>query len=155
MQNRWSDEEAAKCTSLLEECVYASRLLGADTSLVLHGGGNTSVKVVEHDLYGDAVDVLYVKASGFDLALRQHCQLGDLGAGVKHRRAVRAGSDTGAAANALGGVHGVVGFGLADQDGVAVGVDVVAEVVAADVVLDDAAAPGRNVDPAGRGAEAS
>ena len=67
MQNRWNDEEAANYTGLLDECVYASRLLGADTSLVLHGGGNTSVKVVEHDLYGDAVDVLYVKASGFDL----------------------------------------------------------------------------------------
>lgn len=68
MQNRWNDEQAATCTGLLEECVYGSRLLGADTALVLHGGGNTSVKIPERDLYGEAVDVLYVKASGFDLA---------------------------------------------------------------------------------------
>ncbi len=67
MQNRWNDEQAATCSGLLDECVYASRLLGADTALVLHGGGNTSVKIPEKDLYGDAVDVLYVKASGYDM----------------------------------------------------------------------------------------
>ncbi len=67
MQNRWNDEQAATCSGLLDECVYASRLLGADTALVLHGGGNTSVKIPERDLYGDAVDVLYVKASGYDM----------------------------------------------------------------------------------------
>jgi rhamnose utilization protein RhaD (predicted bifunctional aldolase and dehydrogenase)/NAD(P)-dependent dehydrogenase (short-subunit alcohol dehydrogenase family) len=67
MQNRWNDNQAATCEGMLDECVYGSRLLGADTALVLHGGGNTSVKITETDLYGDAVDVLYVKASGFDL----------------------------------------------------------------------------------------
>ena len=67
MQNRWNDDQAATCEGMLDECVYGSRLLGADTTLVLHGGGNTSVKITETDLYGDAVDVLYVKASGFDL----------------------------------------------------------------------------------------
>jgi rhamnose utilization protein RhaD (predicted bifunctional aldolase and dehydrogenase)/NAD(P)-dependent dehydrogenase (short-subunit alcohol dehydrogenase family) len=68
MQNRWNEEQAATCDGLLEECVYASRLLGADTALVLHGGGNTSVKLEESNLYGEPVDVLYVKASGWDLA---------------------------------------------------------------------------------------
>ena len=68
MQNRWNDEQAATLEDVLDECVYGSRLLGADTALVLHGGGNTSVKVSEKDLYGDLVDVLYVKASGWDLA---------------------------------------------------------------------------------------
>ncbi|MDX2345125.1 MAG: bifunctional aldolase/short-chain dehydrogenase, partial [Acidimicrobiia bacterium] len=67
MENRWKDDQAATCDGLLDECVYASRLLGADTALVLHGGGNTSVKIAERDLYGDPVDVLYVKASGWDL----------------------------------------------------------------------------------------
>jgi rhamnose utilization protein RhaD (predicted bifunctional aldolase and dehydrogenase)/NAD(P)-dependent dehydrogenase (short-subunit alcohol dehydrogenase family) len=48
--------------------VYTSRLLGADAALVLHGGGNTSVKSTALDLYGDPVEVLYVKGSGWDLA---------------------------------------------------------------------------------------
>ena len=48
--------------------MYTSRLLGADPELVMHGGGNTSVKVTEADMFGDPVDVLYVKGSGSDLA---------------------------------------------------------------------------------------
>lgn len=68
MQNRWNDSEAAKFTSLLEQRVYTSRLQGADQSLVLHGGGNTSVKVVEKDLFGRDETILYVKGSGWDLA---------------------------------------------------------------------------------------
>lgn len=48
--------------------VYTSRLLGADPSLVLHGGGNTSVKSTAVDLLGERVDVLFIKGSGWDLA---------------------------------------------------------------------------------------
>lgn len=48
--------------------VYTSRLLGADPSLVLHGGGNTSVKTRARDLFGDEVGVIRVKGSGWDLA---------------------------------------------------------------------------------------
>lgn len=48
--------------------VYTSRLLGRDPSLVLHGGGNTSVKTAARDVSGDEVEVLYVKGSGWDLA---------------------------------------------------------------------------------------
>ncbi len=55
-------------SSLLEERVYFSRLLGKDSSLVLHGGGNTSVKVREMDHAGRSIDVLRVKGSGSDLA---------------------------------------------------------------------------------------
>src|ERR1051326_3162267 len=44
-----------------------SRLLGRDHSLVLHGGGNTSVKIRERNLFGDEEDILYVKGSGWDL----------------------------------------------------------------------------------------
>jgi rhamnose utilization protein RhaD (predicted bifunctional aldolase and dehydrogenase)/NAD(P)-dependent dehydrogenase (short-subunit alcohol dehydrogenase family) len=48
--------------------VYTSRLLGGDPALVLHGGGNTSVKSTARDLFGDEHEVLYVKGSGWDLA---------------------------------------------------------------------------------------
>src|SRR5712691_9439896 len=48
--------------------VYTTRLLGRDPRLVLHGGGNTSVKTVLPDLLGEAVDVLAIKGSGADMA---------------------------------------------------------------------------------------
>src|SRR5580693_3594231 len=48
--------------------VYTTRLLGQDPRLVLHGGGNTSVKTVISDLNGDDVEVLCVKGSGWDMA---------------------------------------------------------------------------------------
>ena len=48
--------------------VYTTRLLGKDPKLVLHGGGNTSVKTRVADLNGDDVEVLCVKGSGWDMA---------------------------------------------------------------------------------------
>jgi rhamnose utilization protein RhaD (predicted bifunctional aldolase and dehydrogenase)/NAD(P)-dependent dehydrogenase (short-subunit alcohol dehydrogenase family) len=48
--------------------IYTSRLLGQDPELVLHGGGNTSVKSRVTELVGDVIDILYVKGSGSDLA---------------------------------------------------------------------------------------
>ena len=68
MKNLWNANEASIFSDALGECVYGSRLLGAEPSLVLHGGGNTSVKAQEDDIHGDPVDVLYVKGSGWDLA---------------------------------------------------------------------------------------
>ncbi len=68
MRSLWDDGEAAAFEGLLEQRVYTSRLLGRDPSLVLHGGGNTSVKVTEQDLFGEPLDLLYVKGSGWDLA---------------------------------------------------------------------------------------
>jgi len=68
MKNLWNANEASTFSGPLGECVYGSRLLGAESSLVLHGGGNTSVKAEETDIHGDSVDVLYVKGSGWDLA---------------------------------------------------------------------------------------
>ncbi|HUJ73331.1 MAG TPA: bifunctional aldolase/short-chain dehydrogenase, partial [bacterium] len=77
MINRWSDAEA---NALVERYagrgvpedlalrVYSSRLIGADPALVLHGGGNTSVKGRAADAVGREVPVLYVKGSGWDLA---------------------------------------------------------------------------------------
>jgi rhamnose utilization protein RhaD (predicted bifunctional aldolase and dehydrogenase)/NAD(P)-dependent dehydrogenase (short-subunit alcohol dehydrogenase family) len=67
MKSLWNDAEAAKFGGPLGPRVYTSRLLGADKSLVLHGGGNTSVKIRENDLFGEPQDVLYVKGSGWDL----------------------------------------------------------------------------------------
>jgi rhamnose utilization protein RhaD (predicted bifunctional aldolase and dehydrogenase)/NAD(P)-dependent dehydrogenase (short-subunit alcohol dehydrogenase family) len=69
MQSLWNDQEAATFgTDLLGQRVYTSRLLGRNPALVLHGGGNTSVKVTEKDFFGDSVELCYVKGSGWDLA---------------------------------------------------------------------------------------
>ena len=68
MKSLWDDNEAKKFKTDLDLRVYTSRLLGQDSSLVLHGGGNTSVKSTQTNLFGDVEDVLYVKGSGWDLA---------------------------------------------------------------------------------------
>jgi rhamnose utilization protein RhaD (predicted bifunctional aldolase and dehydrogenase)/NAD(P)-dependent dehydrogenase (short-subunit alcohol dehydrogenase family) len=67
MKNLWDPIEANKCKSDLEQRVYSSRLLGRDATLVLHGGGNTSVKVKERNVLGEDEEILYVKGSGWDL----------------------------------------------------------------------------------------
>jgi rhamnose utilization protein RhaD (predicted bifunctional aldolase and dehydrogenase) len=67
MQSLWKDIEAADYAGDLQQRVYTSRLLGRDKSLVMHGGGNTSVKIRQPDLFGHEQDVLYVKGSGWDL----------------------------------------------------------------------------------------
>ena len=67
MLSLWDDKEAAHCRSDLELRVYTSRLLGRDKTLVLHGGGNTSVKLVQKNLFGEDEHVLYIKGSGWDL----------------------------------------------------------------------------------------
>jgi rhamnose utilization protein RhaD (predicted bifunctional aldolase and dehydrogenase)/NAD(P)-dependent dehydrogenase (short-subunit alcohol dehydrogenase family) len=69
MKNLWDPAEAAKCKSDLELRVYTSRLLGRDDTLVLHGGGNTSVKVRERNVLGEEEEILYVKGSGWDLEM--------------------------------------------------------------------------------------
>ncbi len=63
MKSRWIDADAALCGNALALRAYSSRLLGADATLVLHGGGNTSVKLDEAGTH-----VLYVKGTGSDLA---------------------------------------------------------------------------------------
>lgn len=52
----------------LGQCCHGSHLLGRESSFVLHGGGNTSVKDSRVDITGRAVDALFVKGSGWDLA---------------------------------------------------------------------------------------
>ena len=66
MRSRWSDVET-RDLSELDALVYASRLIGAETSLVVWGGGNTSIKTTECDHRDRPVDVLRVKGSGSDL----------------------------------------------------------------------------------------
>ena len=67
MHSLWNENEAAQCHSELDLRVYSSRLLGRDKSLVLHGGGNTSVKLKQANLFGEDEMVLYIKGSGWDL----------------------------------------------------------------------------------------
>ena len=48
--------------------IYTSQLIGSNLNLVLHGGGNTSIKLRQKNILGEEQDVLFVKASGADLA---------------------------------------------------------------------------------------
>jgi rhamnose utilization protein RhaD (predicted bifunctional aldolase and dehydrogenase)/NAD(P)-dependent dehydrogenase (short-subunit alcohol dehydrogenase family) len=76
MQDRWSDGEACRFVAEyapqfgedLALRTYSSRLLGAEERLVLHGGGNTSVKSHATSVWGEQIPALYVKASGYNLA---------------------------------------------------------------------------------------
>ncbi len=76
VQHRWSDAAAQEAIARygaqgvgedLALRTYSARLLGADPELVLHGGGNTSVKTTVHGLLGEPIRVLCVKGSGWDL----------------------------------------------------------------------------------------
>src|SRR5215211_6487827 len=78
MQSRWNDGDAQAAINRYAEQgiardlalrVYTTRLLGSDPRLVLHGGGNTSVKTTTRDLNGDEIEVLCVKGSGWDMAV--------------------------------------------------------------------------------------
>ncbi len=76
MKSLWSDQVAAGLVSQYQEVwgeelalrTYSARLIGADPSLVLHGGGNTSVKIRVKDIFGEPREAIFVKASGYDLA---------------------------------------------------------------------------------------
>ncbi len=74
--NRWQDSDALSfqeragqdpAARELALRVYTSRLIGSDPDLVMHGGGNTSVKLTARDIYGDEIDVIHIKGSGWDL----------------------------------------------------------------------------------------
>src|SRR6266436_3183187 len=77
MRSLWSDADAGRMVERYAQQgvgrdlalrVYTSRLLGGEPKLVLHGGGNTSVKTVVKDLLDEDVEVLCVKGSGWDMA---------------------------------------------------------------------------------------
>jgi rhamnose utilization protein RhaD (predicted bifunctional aldolase and dehydrogenase)/NAD(P)-dependent dehydrogenase (short-subunit alcohol dehydrogenase family) len=67
MKSLYTEQEASACADDLAWRVYTSRLLGRDKTLVLHGGGNTSVKSAVKNLFGADEEILYVKGSGWDL----------------------------------------------------------------------------------------
>lgn len=78
MKNLWTDSTAETLIAdyakrgidrQLALRVYTTRLLGGDPRLVLHGGGNTSVKMKVTDLVGDSWNVLCVKGSGWDMGV--------------------------------------------------------------------------------------
>ena len=77
MQSRWVDRDAEATIDRYGKLgiapdlalrVYTTRLLGRDPRLVLHGGGNTSLKTRMRELAGDDVEVLCVKGTGADMA---------------------------------------------------------------------------------------
>ena len=74
--NRWDDDTARSWVDAaganpadreLALRVYTSRLIGSDPDLVMHGGGNTSIKLTRPDLFGRDEPVLHIKGSGWDL----------------------------------------------------------------------------------------
>ncbi len=76
MQSRWNEAEARQIVADYAQVgigedvalrIYTARLLGRDPLLVLHGGGNTSVKTQMTDLLGERHEVLCVKGSGWDM----------------------------------------------------------------------------------------
>jgi rhamnose utilization protein RhaD (predicted bifunctional aldolase and dehydrogenase)/NAD(P)-dependent dehydrogenase (short-subunit alcohol dehydrogenase family) len=76
MHSRWSDAEAERTIAYYAKAgisadvavrIYTTRLLGSDPLLVLHGGGNTSVKTQARDLFGALQPALYIKGSGWDM----------------------------------------------------------------------------------------
>ncbi len=78
MQSKWSDADAKKFAADyapkgvnedLAVRTYTTRLLGCDPKMVLHGGGNTSVKTVVKDQLGEDVDVICIKGSGWDMGV--------------------------------------------------------------------------------------
>jgi rhamnose utilization protein RhaD (predicted bifunctional aldolase and dehydrogenase) len=77
MRSKWVEADAAEFVARgaqvgiapeLSLRIYSTRLLGAEPKLVLHGGGNTSLKTRERDLLGTEIETLRIKASGFDMA---------------------------------------------------------------------------------------
>jgi rhamnose utilization protein RhaD (predicted bifunctional aldolase and dehydrogenase)/NAD(P)-dependent dehydrogenase (short-subunit alcohol dehydrogenase family) len=76
MQNRWNPTDADRALAEVDPeigrdvatCIYLSRLVGRQPDLVLHGGGNTSVKTAIRNIFGETRKTLFVKASGHDLS---------------------------------------------------------------------------------------
>ncbi|HEY2835733.1 MAG TPA: class II aldolase/adducin family protein, partial [Rhizomicrobium sp.] len=78
MQSRWSEAEAQEFVTRyapkgvnadLAVRTYTTRLLGSDPRMVLHGGGNTSVKTIVKDQLGEDVEVICIKGSGWDMGV--------------------------------------------------------------------------------------
>ena len=77
MDNLWSDKKARACVECCGDAgvgealalrLYSTRLLGQNRELVLHGGGNASLKARTTDVFGDDLAVMHIKGSGWDMA---------------------------------------------------------------------------------------
>jgi rhamnose utilization protein RhaD (predicted bifunctional aldolase and dehydrogenase)/NAD(P)-dependent dehydrogenase (short-subunit alcohol dehydrogenase family) len=68
LKNLWNSSDASEFPRDLGQRIYSSRLLGSEPSLVLHGGGNTSVKTLERNIFGEEEAIIHLKGSGKDLA---------------------------------------------------------------------------------------
>jgi len=130
MQSRWNDADAARCGTPLELRVYTSRLLGLEPALVLHGGGNTSVKAAARNLFGETEELLYIKGSGWDLAtieaagfapvklepLRRMAELAELSDGDMVRAQRAAMTDPGAPTPSVEAIlHAIIPFAFVDH----------------------------------------
>jgi rhamnose utilization protein RhaD (predicted bifunctional aldolase and dehydrogenase)/NAD(P)-dependent dehydrogenase (short-subunit alcohol dehydrogenase family) len=82
MKSGWSDKDAQEFVTRYAPqgnnkgvnadqavCTYTTRLLGSDPRMVLHGGGNTSVKTTVKDQLGEDVEVICIKGSGWDMGV--------------------------------------------------------------------------------------
>ena len=76
IEHRWNDEDARAMQAAADDDptaralalrLYSARLIGSDPDLVMHGGGNTSIKLRARDVFGDEIDVIHIKGSGADL----------------------------------------------------------------------------------------
>jgi rhamnose utilization protein RhaD (predicted bifunctional aldolase and dehydrogenase)/NAD(P)-dependent dehydrogenase (short-subunit alcohol dehydrogenase family) len=76
VEHRWNDEDARAMQQAAGEDagaqalalrIYSARLIGSDADLVMHGGGNTSIKLRARDVFGDEIEVIHIKGSGADL----------------------------------------------------------------------------------------
>ena len=77
MKSKWNDRDASKFIKRyikkginreLALRIYSTRLLGNDSRLVLHGGGNTSLKLSLKNSFGKKENIIYVKGSGKDMS---------------------------------------------------------------------------------------
>src|SRR5258708_33688831 len=84
MQSKWSDVEAKEFAARyapkgvnedLAVRTYTTRLLGSDPRMVLHGGGNTSVKTTLKDQLGEDVAGIRIKGSGWDMGVIEPARL--------------------------------------------------------------------------------
>ena len=76
MKNKWNNSEAKKYISQYKKNkiskelalrIYTTHLLGRDKDLVLHGGGNTSLKTSMNNVFKEKIDVMHIKGSGWDM----------------------------------------------------------------------------------------
>ena len=76
MKNKWNNSESnkyiryykkLKISSDLALRIYTTHLLGREKDLVLHGGGNTSLKTSANNIFKEKIDVMHIKGSGWDM----------------------------------------------------------------------------------------